>query len=45
MYLEKRYYIAPQTDVVWAEAENAVLASCGSTEGFDVNNGAWTVAP
>ena len=42
MKLEKRYYIAPQTESVATEAEEAVLASSGSTEGFDVNNGAWT---
>ena len=44
MNLEKRFYTAPQTELVMTEAENAVLASSGSTEGFGVNNGAWTTA-
>ena len=42
MKLEKRFYVAPVTDIVLTEAENAVLASSGSTEGFDINNGSWT---
>lgn len=42
MQLEKRFYTAPETDIVMTEAENAVLASSGSTEGFGINNGSWT---
>ena len=42
MHLEKRFYIAPETDVILTEAETAVLASSGSTEGFGQNTGSWT---